>query len=236
MHNYTLIALVWLALSICFFFFTVHLSSQLTATTWLAGRLQPQSRHFGPRGCPKTKMRTKIAAKVRACLSLVVPDFGFLSPVCVCVFVFILSWASPIFLFLVRFSFAFGPKAAAAAPTICINVGQVELTTLNLTETGMTWCRASFSWFLFLFYFFLFLLALFMCALLLLFSDFAYLCFVCFCKPKIQHVRFLSACVCARLRRQTEIRWKWKRNKYHRKFVFLDFFFCVVTLDWTIVF
>lgn len=85
MHNYTLIALVWLALSICFFFFTVHLSSQLTATTWLAGRLQPQSRHFGPRGCPKTKMRTKIAAKVRACLSLVVPDFGFLSPVCVCV-------------------------------------------------------------------------------------------------------------------------------------------------------
>lgn len=156
--------------------------------------------------------------------------------VCVCVFVFVLSWASPIFLFLVRFSFAFGPKAAAAAPTICINVGQVELTTLNLTETGMTWCRASFSWFLFLFYFFLFLLALFMCALLLLFSDFAYLCFVCFCKPKIQHVRFLSACVCARLRRQTEIRWKWKRNKYHRKFVFLDFFFCVVTLDWTIVF
>lgn len=94
MHNYTLIALVWLALSICFCFFTVHLSSQLTATTWLAGRLQPQSRHFGPRGCPKTKMRTKIAAKVRACLSLVVPDFGFLGPVCVCVCVCIHSFVS----------------------------------------------------------------------------------------------------------------------------------------------
>lgn len=156
MHNYTLIALVWLALSICFFFFhrapkqpvnCNHLAGwSVAADASLWPPWMPQNQNANQNRCQSARVF------VSCCAGLCV-----LGPsVCVCVFVFVLSWASPIFLFLVRFSFAFGPKAAAAAPTICINVGQVELTTLNLTETGMTWCRASFSWFLFLFYFFFF--------------------------------------------------------------------------------